>query len=57
MRRATEIDDEGLETLFDLLSPIGGPTLVHLEPAPGAPELTAVLRPAAFIELLREVEA
>ena len=55
--RAIERDDEELEDLFELLPQIGGPTLAYIEPAPGAPELAALLQPKDLLEMLRGVEA
>ncbi len=52
---ALERDDEELEDLFEVLPQIGGPTLAYVEPAPGAPELCALPRPAELIDMLRRV--
>ncbi len=54
--KAIERDDEELELMFEVLAEIGGPTLAYIEPAPGAPELSAVVDPAEFIDALRRGE-
>lgn len=54
--KAIERDDEELALVFEVLNQFDaeGPHLVFIEPAPGAPELSAVLRPEEFIEMLQE---
>lgn len=55
-RKAIERDHEELVLVFDVLSQFdgGGPRLAYIEPAPGAPELCAVLRPEQLIAMLKE---
>ena len=55
--KAIERDEEELEGLFDVLAELRGATLAYIEPAPGSPELSAVLRPADLIEMLRRATA
>lgn len=52
--RPIERDDQELELVFEMLAEFGGATLAYVEPAPGAPELCALLRPEELIALLRE---
>ena len=52
--RAIEHDDEELEVLFELLPRVGDATLAYVKPAPGTPELRALLRPEDLIAMLRE---
>ena len=54
---AIERDDEELESPFEALVEMRGAALAYVEPAPGAPELAALLRPANLIAMLRRVEA
>lgn len=52
--RAIERNREELALVFDLLSrfDVEGPHLVFIEPATGAPELSAVLDPREFLAML-----
>ena len=52
--KAITRDEEELEAVFGLLAEMGGPTLAYVEPAPGAPELCALLRPAELVAMLNE---
>lgn len=52
--KAVERNDEQLALLFDLFAMMGERRMVYVEPAPGAPELSALMEPADFIEMLRE---
>ncbi|MDP8899627.1 MAG: hypothetical protein M3N33_00445 [Actinomycetota bacterium] len=54
--KAIERDAEELVLVFDVLERLEGetPRFVYVEPAPGAPECSLLMRPEAFIEALRE---
>ncbi len=53
---AIERDARELALVFDVLNQLEGelPRFVYVEPAPGAPELRALMRPEDFIAMLEE---
>ncbi|MDP8951050.1 MAG: hypothetical protein M3N18_02235 [Actinomycetota bacterium] len=54
--KAIERDAEELALVFDVLSQLEGetPVFVYIEPAPGMPDVWALLRPEEFFEMLEE---
>ncbi len=56
--RAIELAARDLALVFDWLNRLEGelPRFVYVEPAPGAPELRALMRPEEFIAMLEECD-